>query len=65
MKKQPEATTYESAFAELQQIVRDLQDESVSIDELTAKIARAAELIRFCREKLRLTEAEMAKLTGQ
>jgi len=65
MKKQPEATSYESAFAELQQIVRDLQDESVSIDELTAKIARAAELIRFCREKLRLTEAEMAKLTGQ
>ena len=65
MKKQPEATTYESAFAELQQIVRDLQDESVSIDELTAKITRAAELIRFCREKLRLTEEEMAKLTGQ
>ena len=65
MKKQPETTTYESAFAELQQIVRDLQDESVSIDELTAKITRAAELIRFCREKLRLTEEEMAKLTGQ
>ena len=65
MKKQAEQLTYESAFAELQQIVRDLQDESVGIDELTAKIARAAELIRFCREKLRMTEEEMAKLTGQ
>jgi exodeoxyribonuclease VII small subunit len=63
MKKQAENPTYESAFAELQQIVRDLQDEAVGIDELTAKIARAAELIRFCREKLRLTEEEMAKLT--
>ena len=66
MKKQPEQpTTYASAYAELQQIVRDLQDEAVGIDELTAKIARAAELIRFCREKLRMTEEEMAKLTGQ
>jgi exodeoxyribonuclease VII small subunit len=64
MKKQPEMT-YESAFAELQQIVRDLQDEAVSIDELTAKIARAAELIRFCRERLRMTEDEVSKLTGQ
>lgn len=64
MKKQAEQLTYESAFAELQQIVRDLQDESVGIDELTAKIGRAAELIRFCREKLRLTEEEMAKLSG-
>ena len=64
MKKQPEQLNYESAFAELQQIVRDLQEEAVGIDELTAKIARAAELIRFCREKLRLTEEEMAKLSG-
>lgn len=63
MKKQTENPTYESAFAELQQIVRDLQDEAVGIDELTAKIARAAELIRFCREKLRLTEEEMTHLT--
>ncbi len=65
MKKQPEQPTYASAYAELQQIVRDLQDEAVGIDELTAKIARAAELIRFCREKLRMTEEEMGKLTGQ
>ena len=63
MKKQAENLTYESASAELQQIVGDLQGEAVGIDELTAKIARAAELIRFCREKLRLTEEEMAKLT--
>jgi len=65
MKKQPEQLSYESAFAELQQIVRDLQDETVSIDELTTKIARAAELIGFCRERLRMTEEEVAKLTGQ
>jgi len=62
MKKQPEQLNYESAQAELQQIVQDLQNEAVGIDELTAKIARAAELIRFCRERLRTTEEEIGKL---
>ncbi len=64
MKKQPEQRSYESAFAELQQIVRELQEETVGIDELTAKIARATELVRFCRERLRMTEDEIGKLTG-
>lgn len=62
MKKQPESLNYESAFAELQQIVRVLQEDAVSIDELSAKIARAAELIRFCKERLRATEEEIGKL---
>ena len=65
MKKQPEQLTYESAQTELQQIVQDLQNEVIGIDELTAKIARANELIRFCRERLRMTEEEIGKLTGQ
>lgn len=58
-------TTYESAFAELQQIVRDLQDETTGIDELSVKIARATELIRFCRERLRATAEKIEKLAGQ
>lgn len=64
MKKQPEQLTYESAFAELQQIVRDLQDEAIGIDALSVKIARANELIRYCRERLRTTEEELGKLSG-
>lgn len=64
MKKQPDTSvTYESAFTELQQIVRELQEEAIGIDELTSKIARATELIRFCRERLRATEDEIGKLT--
>ncbi len=54
--------TYESAYAELQQIVQDLQGELVGIDDLAVKIARAQELIRFCRERLRQTEEEVGKL---
>lgn len=54
--------TYESAQEELQQIVRDLQSETVRIDELSAKIERAHTLIRFCRERLRAIEADVNKL---
>ena len=54
--------TYETAYAELQQIIQDLQGELVGIDDLAMKIARAQELIRFCRERLRQTEEEVGKL---
>ena len=54
--------TYESALAEVQNIVNELQDATVSIDELTQKVARAAELIRFCREKLTKTEEQVNQL---
>ena len=56
------AQTYESAYAELQQIVQDLQGEMVDIDDLALKIERAQELVRFCRERLRQVEAEVGKI---
>ena len=63
MKKQEEILSYESAQQELQQIVQNLQSEAVRIDELGEKIARANALIQFCRERLRTTEEEVAKLS--
>ncbi len=63
MKKQAEPATYESAYAELQQIVQALQEETVGIDQLAEKIARATELIRFCREQLRATGEDIERLT--
>jgi exodeoxyribonuclease VII small subunit len=62
MKKQETKLTYQSAYAELQHIMQEVQSETVGIDDLAAKIARASELIRFCRERLRMTEEEMKGL---
>lgn len=62
MKKEKEPMTYESAYAELQQIVGDLQSAAIGIDALAEKIARAQELIGFCRDKLRETEEATGKL---
>jgi len=54
--------TYESAIKELQEIVDALQEQQVPIDEIEARIARAGELIRFCREKLRTTGDKIDRL---
>ena len=58
-------TTYESAFKELQQIAREIETESVSVDVLADKVKRAAELISFCQNKLRSTELEVGKIIEQ
>ena len=62
MKKQESKLNYESAYAELQRIMQEVQSETVGIDDLAAKITRASELIRFCRERLRMTEEEVKGL---
>ena len=54
--------TYEEALQELQQIVAQLQEDTVSVDELSEKVKRAAELIAYCREKLRTTEESLEGL---
>ncbi|MBX2979027.1 MAG: exodeoxyribonuclease VII small subunit [Flavobacteriales bacterium] len=54
--------TYERAYEELETIMNDLQADRISVDELTAKVKRAAELITFCNEMLRSTEAEVSKI---
>jgi exodeoxyribonuclease VII small subunit len=51
--------TYENALKELQIIVAAIENEEVSIDELTEKVKRAGELIKYCKEKLRKVEAEI------
>lgn len=47
---------YTEAFDELQQIVRDMEDGEITVDELSIKVKRAAELIKICKNKLTSTE---------
>lgn len=61
-KKSQPIASYETALEELQIIVAELQEESVSIDDLSEKVKRAAALIQFCKNKLRSTEEEVEDL---
>lgn len=57
--------TYEAAYKELQQIAREIETESVSVDVLAARVKRASELITFCQARLRATEAEVENIIQQ
>ncbi|MEY3438116.1 MAG: exodeoxyribonuclease small subunit [Bacteroidota bacterium] len=46
---------YTAAFEELQQIVRDMEAGEITVDELSVKVKRAAELIAICKNKLSLS----------
>lgn len=53
---------YTEAFEELQQIVSEIEDGQITVDELSAKVKRAAVLIRICRAKLTSTEEDVNKI---
>lgn len=50
---------YSEAFEELQQIVADIEGGEISVDELSSKVKRAAELIKICKKKLSSTEEDV------
>jgi exodeoxyribonuclease VII small subunit len=53
--------TYDQAFEELQTILDTIEQEDTGIDVLEAKVKRAAELIKYCKNKLKATEQEVEK----
>jgi len=57
--------SYEQAFNELQKIVSEIEQGDITIDMLLPKVQRAAELIKYCRDKLRNTEEEVSKIIKQ
>jgi len=57
--------TYDSALNELQEIVNEIESEEIGIDELSKKVKRAAELLKFCQEKLHQTEEDVNEILSQ
>ena len=57
--------SYTDALNELNEISRAIDNESIPLDELAAKVKRASELIAICRAKLRSTEDEVKKIIGE
>ncbi|MGE5519309.1 MAG: exodeoxyribonuclease VII small subunit [Candidatus Dadabacteria bacterium] len=53
---------YTSAFEELQEIVKQIEEGDISVDDLAEKVKKAAELIKICKAKLRSTEEDVNKI---
>ena len=57
-KKKP--TTYTEAMQEIETILARLNEPNPDIDLRASRVRRAGELIKFCRERLRKAEKEVA-----
>ena len=57
-----EELKYDEAFAQLQDIVRKMENDEYSIDEIAVQLQTAQRLIKFCKDKLTKTEEEIRQL---
>lgn len=53
---------YEEGMAELERIIADIENDEISVDELSSKVKRANELLKSCNEILVKTEKEVSDI---
>jgi len=51
--------TYKEAVKEVEDILEKLENEELDVDELTDKVKRVSQLIKYCKDKLNGTEKEI------
>ncbi len=61
-RKTASTPTYSAAAEELDTILDGIESGSADVDELAARVERASELMRVCRDKLSATEVRVHKI---
>ncbi len=59
-----EPIAYAAALAELERILDELEAGPADVDHLTERVARAAELIRVCRERIGAARLEVERIVA-
>jgi exodeoxyribonuclease VII small subunit len=54
--------SYNEAMAEIELILRKIEQEELDVDDLSEKVKRVSGLIKLCKEKLHTTEQEVEKV---
>jgi exodeoxyribonuclease VII small subunit len=57
--------TYVEALAELEQILDELDGDEVDVDVLGARVRRAAELLRLCRDRIASARFEVEQVVAE
>lgn len=57
-----ETIKYEQAVAELEDIVRKMENNQYDIDSMTEQLKRAQMLVKLCKDKLTKTNEEINKI---
>jgi len=55
---------YSAAMSELEAILAELERDAVDVDQLAERVARAAALIRWCRERIGTARLEVERLVA-
>jgi len=56
--------TYADAVAELDALLASLDDDAIDVDDLARRVARAAELIRWCRSRVAASRFEVEQIVA-
>jgi len=56
--------SYSAAIDELEAILGQLEDDTLDVDHLAERVARAAELIRLCRERITGARVEVERIVA-
>jgi exodeoxyribonuclease VII small subunit len=55
---------YGAALVELEGILDEIEDEAVDVDVLAARVKRAAELLRVCRDRIAAARIEVTQIVA-
>ena len=55
---------YAAALAELESILAEIEDDAVDVDVLAARVKRAAELLRVCRDRITSAREEVGQIVA-
>jgi len=55
---------YGEALAELERILDEIEDDAVDVDVLGARVQRAAELLRICRDRITAARMEVTQIVA-
>ena len=57
-----EKMTYKEAVSEIDEILGKIENEELDVDELSQRVKRISQLIKFCQDKLHKTETEVENI---
>ena len=57
--------SFAEAMAELEEILRRIEEEEIDIDRLGEELRRASELLDICRGKIRKAEVEVTQIVRE
>ncbi len=59
-----ENMTYSEAIAEVEALIKKMEQPDNNLENLTSQVKRASELLNYCKSQLILTKNEVENLTG-